>query len=406
MPSERACAECGQRLAEDIDESLCPVCALREIAEESADGAAGALAMVDPELKPRPADAGRSGPVSSLTGSFGDYELIEEIARGGMGVVCKARQRTLNRTVALKMVLGGPMASATARQRFLAEAQAAAGLQHPNIIAIHEVGQHEGQPFFSMDYVEGPNLAALLRDGPLPARRAAAYAKTIAEAVAYAHQKGILHRDLKPSNVLIDPLDQTRVTDFGLAKQLSGDSDLTVSGQVLGSPNFMAPEQAQGRHREIGPGSDVYSLGALLYHLLTGRPPFQAATLTEVLRQVATTEPAAPRLLNAGIPRDLETICLKCLEKDISRRYPTAQWLANELSRFLRGEPILARPVGVAGKAAKWCQRNPLPAGAVGLAVLALLAGLAGVAWQWKRAEAEALLNRRNAYAAALPSGY
>lgn len=342
-----------------------------------------------------------------LTGAFGDYELIEEVARGGMGVVYKARQKSLDRVVALKMVLGGPLASAAARQRFLAEARAAAGLQHPNIIAIHEVGEYAGQPFFSMDYVAGPSLGELLRNGPLLPRRAAGYVKTIAEAVAYAHSQGILHRDLKPSNVLIDVSDQPRVTDFGLAKHLTGESDLTVSGQVLGSPHFMAPEQAQGRHREIGPASDVYSLGALLYHLLTGRPPFQAATLTEVLRQVTTTDPAPPRLLNAGIPRDLETICLKCLEKDLPRRYTTAQGLVDELGRFLRGEPILARPVGMAGKAAKWCQRNPLLAGAVGVAALTLLAGLGGVSWQWRRAEAhrahaeaEALLNRRNAYAA------
>lgn len=389
----RVCPECGQRLPATASELLCPVCALRHIADEPAEPG---LAAGHETARP-----------VSLTGAFGDYELIEEIARGGMGVVYKARQKSLNRLVALKLVLGGPLASTAAQQRFLAEARAAAGLQHPNIIAIHEVGEHEGQPFFSMDHVEGRSLAELVRDGPLPPQRAAGYVKTIAEAVHYAHLKGILHRDLKPSNVLIDQSDQPRVTDFGLAKQLTGDADLTVSGQVLGSPNFMAPEQAQGRHREVGPGSDVYTLGALLYHLLTGRPPFQAATLTEVLRQVATTEPAPPRLLNAGIPRDLETICLKCLEKDGGRRYLTGQGLADELGRFLRGEPILARPVGMAAKSVKWCMRNPLLAGAVGLAAVSLLAGLGGVSWQWHRAEshriraeAEALLARRNAYAA------
>jgi WD40 repeat protein/tRNA A-37 threonylcarbamoyl transferase component Bud32 len=321
--------------------------------------------------------------------SFGDYELIEEIARGGMGVVYKARQKSLDRIVALKMVLGGSLASQAAHQRFLAEAQTGAGLQHPNIVAIHEVGDHAGQPFFSMDYVQGRNLAEVLRDGPLAPRRAAGYAKTIAEAVAYAHQRGILHRDLKPSNVLIDQSDQLRITDFGLAKRLTGESDLTVSGQVLGSPNFMAPEQAQGRHAEIGPPSDVYSIGALLYHLLTGRPPFQAATLTEVLRQVVTTEPAGPRLLNPSLPRDLETICLKCLEKDISRRYPTGQALADELGRFLRGEPILARPLGRAGKVVKWCRRNPRLVSAIGVAALILLVGLLGVLSEWRRADAQ-----------------
>lgn len=412
MPSERTCAECGQRLAEDADESLCPVCALRAITEENANGPALGPVSADPDQKPEPIGAGRSDVTPTLTRAFGDYELIEEIARGGMGVVYKARQKSLNRVVALKMVLGGPLASSAARQRFLAEARAAARLQHPNIVGIHEVGEHDHQPYFSMDYVAGCSLAEVLREGPLPAPRAAGYVKTIAEAVDYAHQKGILHRDLKPSNVLIDESDQPRVTDFGLAKQLTEESDLTMSGQVLGSPNFMAPEQAQGRHREVGPASDVYSLGALLYHLLTGRPPFQAATITEVLRQVTTTEPAEPRLLNPSIPRDLETICLKCLEKDSGRRYPTAQSLADELGRYLKGEPILARPLGPAGKAVKWCKRNPRLAAAMGVTCLAVVGGLAGVAWQGQRAEterdraeAEALLSRRNAYAADMKEG-
>ncbi len=384
MAPVQTCSECGQRLPEGASEWLCPVCALRSVA-----GGGG---------EPVPEDKSKAGLL--LPHSFGDYELIEEIARGGMGVVYKARQRSLNRLVALKMVLGGPFATPAVRQRFVAEAQMAASLQHPNIVAIHEVGEHAGQSFFSMDYVEGRNLAELMRDGPLLPRRAAAYVKAVAEAVAYAHQRGVLHRDLKPSNVLVDQSDQPRITDFGLAKRLTGESDLTVSGQVLGSPNFLAPEQAQGRPREVGPASDVYSMGALLYHLLTGRPPFQAATLTEVLRQVVATEPAAPRLLNPGLPRDVETICLKCLEKDSPRRYPTAPALADELGRFLRGEPILARPPGPGGKAAKWCRRNPRVAAAVSVALLGLLIGLAGVVGGWRRAEAEALLARRNAYAA------
>jgi WD40 repeat protein len=317
-----------------------------------------------------------------------------------MGVVYKARQLSLNRIVAVKMVLGGPFASAAARQRFLDEAQTAASLQHPNIIAIHEVGEHAGQPFFSMDYVEGRNLAELLHEGPLAPQRAAGYAKTIAEAVAYAHQRGILHRDLKPSNVLIDQADQLRITDFGLAKRLTGESDLTVSGQVLGSPNFMAPEQAQGRHQEVGPPSDVYSIGALLYHLLTGRPPFQAATLTEVLRQVVTIEPAAPRLLNPSLPRDLETICLKCLEKEVPRRYQTARELAEELGRFLEGKPIQARPVSAAGKVWKWCRRRPALAGMGVALVLTGVLGLAGVLWEWQQARQLAQAEFRQRYAA------
>ena len=393
MPEVRTCSECGQPLREGASEALCPICALRSITDH------------DSELEASHAP---------LLRSLGDYELIEEIARGGMGVVFRARQKSLNRIVALKLVMGGPLASVAALQRFQAEAQAAASLQHPNIVAIHDVGEHAGQAFFSMDYVEGRNLAELLRDGPLPPRRAAGYVKTIAEAIEYAHQRGILHRDLKPSNVLIDPFDQPRITDFGLAKRLTADAELstinhqlTLSGQVQGSPNFMAPEQAQGRHQDVGPPSDVYSLGALLYDLITGRPPFQAATLTEVLRQVATTEPAAPRLLNPSIPRDLETICLKCLEKEPAKRYATAQLLADELGRYLRKEPILARPISRAGRVWRWCRRNPGVATATGAAFLSLVIGLAGVTWQWRRvesqrarAEAGELSARQNAYAA------
>lgn len=426
MPPVLTCFECGRPLPEGSSEALCPVCALRSVAngagEPVPDAALADLAGASTNANSPPLTFSLSRPASavpavsasgSLPRSFGDYELIEEIARGGMGVVYRAQQKRLNRIVALKLIVGGPLASAAAMQRFHAEARTAAALQHPNIVAIHEVGEHEGQPFFSMDYVEGRNLADLLRDGPLPPRRAAGYTKTIAEAVEYAHRQGILHRDLKPSNVLIDQFDQPRIADFGLAKRVeearlatsntersTPNAQLTLSGQVLGSPNFMAPEQAQGRHRDIGPHSDVYSLGALLYHLLTGRPPFQAATLTEVLRQVVATEPVAPRRLNPSLPHDLETICLKCLEKDISRRYATTQVLADDLGRFLEGKPVLARPVGRLGKLWRWGRRNPRLALATGVAVLSLLIGLAGVSWQARRAQAEALLARRHAYAA------
>ena len=282
-----------------------------------------------------------------------------------MGVVYKARQVSLDRLVAVKMIIGGELATKEFVQRFRTEASAAAVLHHPNIVAIHEVGVHAGQHYFSMDFVAGPSLDALAGHQPLPARRAGQYLRTIAEAIYYAHQRGILHRDLKPSNVLIDPFDQPRITDFGLVKRLENakpgtrNAERTVTGQVLGSPNFMAPEQAQGRPREVGPASDVYSMGAMLYHLVTGPPPFQAATLTEGLQQVVTTEPAAPRLLNPGVPRDLETICLKCLEKEVQRRYPTAPELAEDLGRFLQDQPIRARPVSAAGKAWKWCRRQP-----------------------------------------------
>jgi tetratricopeptide (TPR) repeat protein/tRNA A-37 threonylcarbamoyl transferase component Bud32 len=338
------------------------------------------LAGIYRELVPAgPGNADRTL-VRLLPAAFADYELIEEVARGGMGVVYKARQRSLNRTVAVKMVLSGRLAGKSELQRFRAEAETAAKLQHPNIVAIHEVGEFEGQPFFSMDYVEGQSLAEFARNEPMPAKRAAAYLRTIAEAVEYAHSKGVLHRDLKPSNILIDQNDQPRITDFGLAKRLDDStlstlqSSLTITGQVLGSPNFMPPEQATGDRRAVGPASDVYSLGAILYQLLTGRPPFLAETLPQTLRMVAESEPTSPRLINPGVPKDLETIGLQCLQKHPGRRYAAAGDLADELGRFLRDEPILARPVGRMDKAWRWSNRNRALASAAGSAILLLLA--------------------------------
>jgi WD40 repeat protein/predicted Ser/Thr protein kinase len=330
---------------------------------------------------------------------FGDYELLEEIARGGMGIVYKARQRSLDRVVALKMLLFGPQASPEFAKRFRAEAVLAASLQHPHIVAIHEVSVHEGQQFFVMDYVEGPTLARLVGHQPLPARRAAGYLKTVAEAVHFAHERGILHRDLKPSNVLVDAQDQPRVTDFGLARRFEGDSQVTLTGQVLGSPNYIPPEQALGKRGKVSRQSDVYALGAMLYHLLTGRPPFQGETLTDTLQQVLNTEPLAPRLLNPSAPRDLETICLKCLEKEPARRYATAQALADELDRFLHGQPVLARSPGPTGKIARWCRRQPVRAGLSAALVLTFLLGLLGILWQLNRARAGELLALRHAYA-------
>jgi len=330
---------------------------------EQMAGPAGANTLRQAE--PAPASVAPLGVVRY----FGDYELLEEIGRGGMGVIYKARQVSLNRIVAVKMILAGQLAGEADIQRFRTEAEAAANLQHPNIVAIHEVGEHEGQHYFSMDYVEGQSLAEMVREHPLPAKQSAAYLKAIAEAIHYAHQKGILHRDLKPSNVLIDRAGHPRITDFGLAKRVADDRGLTVSGQLLGTPSYMSPEQAAGKSRETGPRSDVYSLGALLYELLTGRPPFRAETPLETLRQVLDAEPAAPRLLNPTAPRDLETISLKCLEKDPRRRYASAQELGDELQRFLDGRPIDARPISAADRGWRWCRRNPV--------VAALTAGLA-----------------------------
>ena len=317
------------------------------------------------------------GPGQQLS-YVGNYELLEEIARGGMGVVYKARQTTLGRIVAVKMIVSGRLATEQDVQRFQVEAQAAAGLQHPNIVSIHEVGQHEGFHYFSMDYVEGRDLSAILRENLLPAKQAATYVRQMAEAIHYAHQQGTLHRDLKPSNILIDSHDQVRITDFGLAMRVEGNSDLTRTGQIVGTPSYMPPEQARGQRSLIGPGSDVYGLGAILYECLTGRAPFRADSVLKTIEQVIHVEAASPRLLNPGIARDLETICLKCLQKEPHRRYGTAQLLADDLGRFLRGESIVARPTNAWERCVKWVRRRPTAAALYLASVTAMLA-LVGV---------------------------
>jgi len=326
-------------------------------------------------------------PAKTVTGKIrvlGDYELLEEIARGGMGVVFKARQVSLNRPVAVKLMLSGKFASEEFVRRFRGEAEAVASLQHPNIVAIHEVGEEAGLHYFSMDYVAGQDLAERTRDNPLPPDVAADYLQTIAEAVHYAHTRGILHRDLKPSNVLIDDLDRPRITDFGLAKRLRGDANLTSTGQLLGSPNYMPPEQAESNRGPVGPASDVYSLGAILYHLLTGRPPFLADGVEETLNRLMNTEPVAPRLLNPAIPRELETICLKCLEKKPRQRYATAEALAEDLERWRRREPIQARPSTWWYRALKWTRRRPAVVTMAAALTLSIGLGVPTVLWSWR----------------------
>ena len=313
--------------------------------------------------------------------SLGDYDLLEEVARGGMGVIYRARQRSLSRIVALKVLSSGEFASPEYVQRFRAEATAAARLQHPNIVAIHEVGEHDGVRFFTMDYVEGPNLGQLMAGRTLPPERAAGYLKTIAEAIQHAHQQGILHRDLKPSNVLIDPFGEPRVTDFGLAKEITGNSDLTMTGQVLGTPGYLPPEQADATLGPLTPAADVYSLGAILYYMLTARAPFVAGSMQELLRQVLADDPVAPRLLNPEVPRDLETICLKCLDRDPARRYQSAAQLAEDLRRFLAHEPIVALPVSSVGRFTRWCRRRPALAAVWLLAVVLAVGSSVSALW-------------------------
>ncbi len=327
------------------------------------------------------------------TRSFADYALIRKIASGGMGVVYLARQESLRRIVALKTMLTGDHASAEEIERFRREAEAAAQLEHSGIVPIFEVGEHAGQHYFSMGYVEGGSLADRIKHGPLPPRQAGELVRQVAEAVAYAHQHGVIHRDLKPSNILLDRDGHPKVSDFGLAKQVSGLSQLTLTGQVLGTPSYMAPEQAAGKTDEVGPAADIYSLGALLYCLVTGRPPFQAAGPVETLRQVLEQEPVPPRQLNGAVSRDLETICLKCLQKEPSKRYDRASSLAGDLRRFLAEEPILARPVGRFERLVRWCRRNRAVAALAGGIALALILGILATSFL-------SILWRREAYIA------
>jgi hypothetical protein len=304
---------------------------------------------------------------------FGDYQLLEEIARGGMGVVYLARQMSLNRLVALKMILTGTLASSAAVQRFRNEAEAAANLDHPNIVPIYEVGEHEGQQYFSMGLVEGGSLADRLdKSGPLPPRAAAELVKLLAEAIAFAHDRGVIHRDLKPSNVLLDAQGKPKVSDFGLAKRIQKIDGLTMTGDVLGTPGYMPPEQAAGTVDLVGPSADIYSLGAILYAILTGRPPFRATSPFQTLHLVLTDEPVRPSHLKSSVPRDLETICMKCLEKNPRRRYDTASALAEDLGRYLADEPVHARPAGPVRRSIAWLKKRPWAVSTIAGVVLLL----------------------------------
>jgi WD40 repeat protein/tRNA A-37 threonylcarbamoyl transferase component Bud32 len=335
-------------------------------------------------------EGGRSEPVQSggqERGRLKDYQILKELGRGGMGVVFKARQISLNREVALKMILAGEFAGETEVKRFHAEAEAAAHLDHPNIVSIYEIGEEDGRHFFSMQLVEGESLSRLIPVFQKDHRAAADIMVRIARAVHYAHQRGILHRDLKPGNILVDAQSQPHVTDFGLATRLQSENELTISGTILGTPGYMSPEQAMGQVKHLTTATDVYSLGSILYHMLAGHPPFTGDSAMKVLHRLLDEEAPPLRTIVSRIDRDLETICLKCLEKQPEARYSSAEALADDLERWLRFEPIQARRSTRWEQTAKWVRRKPVVAALLGIILAVGISGVSGVLWQWFRAE-------------------
>ena len=318
-----------------------------------------------------PCEANRTAPGPGAV--IDDYEIVREIARGGMGVVYLANQRSLSRAVALKMVLDGEAAEQDHLERFAIEAEAAAALDHPGIVPVYDVGQHNGFPYFSMAYVDGQSLAAKLVDGPLEPVRAAIIAREVAEAISHAHQQQIIHRDIKPANILIDQQGAPRITDFGVCKTLSSASNLTSSGELIGTPHYMPPEQAGAQSDSVGAGSDVYSIGAVLYAMLTGRPPFQAANPLDVVSQVLLQPPVSPQQLNPSVPLELDVIALKCLSKSPRDRYLSAQALAADLNRFCNNEPIHAKPPGLWQRSRFFVRKHVLFASVSGSVALLLV---------------------------------
>src|SRR5438552_4991404 len=324
---------------------------------------------------------GRAPKFARMITDFGDYELLEEIGRGGQGTVYRAHQKSLNRTVALKVIVPGPWTIATHLKRFRREAEAAANLDHPGILPIYEIGERDGCCYFSTKFVEGGQLDQIVGRAPQSIRQSAELIANVARTVHYAHEHGILHRDIKPGNILLDKNGEPHLTDFGLARLVESESTVTRTLEVLGTPSYMAPEQAVGNNAAVGSATDVYGLGAVLYQLLTGQPPFAGGTTYETIKLLLDTEPRQPRFLNPKIDRDLSTICLNCLEKDPKRRYSSALALAEDLEHWLKHEPIQARHTGFFARGKKWVRRNPTSA----LLAASVVALVAVVGWNvWK----------------------
>jgi TolB-like protein/Tfp pilus assembly protein PilF/predicted Ser/Thr protein kinase len=382
----RVCRKCGAKIFSDAPEGLCTGCVLETALGSFPDAVAG---VGDPgtsdnlarnDVAPTPANKVPARAIKTL-GELGDYELLEEIGRGGQGVVFRTRQKSLNRIVALKVIGLGQWATQAHLKRFRTEAEAAASLDHPCIVPIYEVGERDGQCYFSMKFIEGGQLDEVVKHTPISIRQAAELMAKVARTVSYAHEHGILHRDIKPGNILLDAKGEPHLTDFGLARLVETESTVTRTLEVLGTPSYMAPEQAAGNNAGLTSTTDVYGLGAVFYQLLTNHPPFAGGTSYETIKLLLETEPRPPRLWNPKVDRDLSTICLKCLDKDPQRRYSSALALAEDLERWLRHEPIQARRTGVFGRGKKWLQRNPTAAGIIVLS-LALIAAVGVIVWK------------------------
>src|SRR5216110_666718 len=383
----RICGKCGAKIFSDAPKGLCIACVLEKALGVEAETLVATV--VDPGLAEQLArdEATGAPPVKiaahagELLGELGDYELLEVVGRGGQGVVFRARQKSLNRIVALKVISLGQWASTAHLKRFRLEAEAAASLDHPGIVPIHEVGERDGSCYFSMKFVEGGQLDEVARREPMPIRRAVELIAKVARTVHYAHEHGILHRDIKPGNILLDAKGEPHLTDFDLARLVETESTVTRTKEVLGTPSYMAPEQAVGNNAAVSSATDVYGLGAVLYQLLTGHPPFAGGTTYETIKLLEDTDPRPPRQLNPKIDRDLSTICLKCLDKGPQRRYSSALALAEDLEHWLKHEPIRAKPSGFFTHTRKWMWRNRTTA-VLAASLIALASAIGVMIWK------------------------